>query len=145
MAAGADVRARTDGAGFGPLHLAIHNRNALASAAAVQALLAAGADVLANYAYGHTSLRTALALDKPQAAEALLAAMPTEAALMDLCSPTTALARQLLPAFIADRLPLTDAQWALIPIAPRPGPHPARRPCLFWRPGLPAGAAPAAA
>ena len=47
--------------------------------------------------------------------------MPTEAALGHLCSFTTALAHQLLPAFIADRLPLTDAQWALIPIAPLPG------------------------
>ena len=31
------------------------------------------------------------------------------------------MACQLLPAFIADRLPLTDAQWALIPVDARFG------------------------
>ena len=49
----------------------------------------------------------------------LSAAMPTGAALKDLCAAETASSRQLLPKFIASRLPLTDAQWALIPIAPR--------------------------
>ena len=40
--------------------------------------------------------------------------------LEDVCSAETDIAWELLPDFIASRLPLTEAQWALIP-APFPG------------------------
>ena len=120
VAAGADVRARTVN-GFGPLHRAAWNTNAEAAVAAVQALLPARADPLAKDGHGHTPLFWAFFFNKSQVAEALLAAMPTDAALKDLCNTTEPWACQLLPAFIANRLPLTDAQWALIPVAPRPG------------------------
>ena len=73
-------------------------------------LLAAGADALTKDNAGWTPL-AALHSGHSHAAEALLAAMPTDAALEDLCSANTLLARQLLPAFIVDRPPHTAAQW----------------------------------
>ena len=42
--------------------------------------------------------------------------MPTSAVREDLRASGYSLTRQLLPAFVASRLPLTDAQWALIPV-----------------------------
>ena len=121
VAAGGDVRARTD-RGFEPLHLVAFNFNAKASVqAAIQALLAAGADALAKEICGRTPLFWALNYNNSQASEALLAAMPTEAALKDLCSTVSDSANELLPAFIAARLPLTGTQWSLIPVAPLPG------------------------
>ena len=120
VAAGADVRAKNDYE-FEPLHWATINRNTEAAAAAAEALLAAGVDALAKTYYGEKPLHLALRRGHSQAAEILLAAMPADAALGDLCSAGTDLARQLLPGFIASRLPLTAAQWALVPIAPLPG------------------------
>ena len=117
----ADVRVRCCN-GAEPLHIVAANKsNAQAATAVIRALLAAGADALARIGDGWTALRYALQYNRSQAAEALLAAMPTDAVLEDLCAADTPLARQLLPAFVASRLPLTDAQWALVPIAPIPG------------------------
>ena len=112
------MRAQEDDYGAEPLDTAAFDGNSEAEAAAVQALLAAGADALAKTDEGSTPLCEALQRNNSLAAKALLAAMPADAALEDLCTANTASARQLLPAFIASRLPLTDAQWALIPIAP---------------------------
>ena len=69
---------------------------------------------------GGTPLLWALHLNQTHAADTLLAAMPTDAALEDLCGPGTDFAHQL-PSFIASHLPLAAALWALIPIAPIPG------------------------
>ena len=45
-----------------------------------------------------------------------------DAALADLCRASeSAVARQLLPDFIVSHLPLTAAQWALVPVIPLPG------------------------
>ena len=115
VAAGARVQARMYYTGEEPVHKAACNTNTEAAAAAVRALLVAGADALTFNYNGWTPLRYALQRNNSQAAEVLMAAMPTDAALEDLCRPESHLARQLLPAFIASRLPLTDAQWALIP------------------------------
>ena len=120
VATGANVLAKDDFGTTG-LHMATCNSNAKAAAAAVQALLAAGANALAKTTAGWTPLRCALRMNQWQAAGALLAAMPAGAALKDLCAAETPAARRLLPAFVASRLPLTAAQWALIPVAPTPG------------------------
>ena len=73
---------------------------------------------------GRTPLRVALQQPhspaRVQAAALLATAGPTQAVLEDLCSTGTVIARELLPDFVASRLPLTEAQWALIP-SPRPG------------------------
>ena len=120
VAAGADVRSASI-AGQEPLHFAVNNSNAQAAAAAARALLQAGkADALAKNSVGWRPLRDALRYETSEAAEVLLAAMPTDAALEDLCAAPTAMACRLLNAFVASRLPLTSAQWALIP-APFPG------------------------
>ena len=55
-----------------------------------------------------------------QAAALLTAVGPTQAVLEDLCRAATDIAWELLPSFIASRLPLTEAQWELIP-SPRHG------------------------
>ena len=48
--------------------------------------------------------------------------MPADAVLADLCSVLeTALARRLLDGFIVSHLPLTAAQWALVPVIRLPG------------------------
>ena len=120
VVAGADVRFK-DIDGAEPLHAAPHNSNAQAAAAAVRALLAAGVEVLAKTNGGWTALRYALHWNNSHAAEALLEAMPTDSAMEDLCTADIPVARQLLPAFVTSRLPLTDAQWARIPAAPTPG------------------------
>ena len=121
VAAGADVRAKSD-TGAEPLHLAVGQGNGVeAQAAAVQALLASGADAQAKNRNGDTPLPYALDSKNSQTAEDLLAAMPTDAALEDLCGFASPFARQMLSSFVASRLPLTDAQWALISITPAPG------------------------
>ena len=117
VVAGADVHFK-DIDGAVPLHAAPLNSNAQAAAAAVRALLAAGSDALAKDKGGWTPLRHALHWNNSHAAEALLAAMPTDAALEDLWTADTPVAHQLHTAFVASRLPLTDAHWALIPVTP---------------------------
>ena len=115
LAAGADVRVKSI-FGAGPLQWAAWNDCNEAAAAAVRVLLAAGADALDEESGGRTLLLTTLDLNKSQAAEALLAAMPADAALVNMCTSESPLAHQLLPRFIANHLPLAEAQWALIPI-----------------------------
>ena len=117
VAAGADVRAG-DCYTREPLHWACMNENAQAAAAGVQALLVAGSDALKKNMEGWTALSFALHYNHSLAAEALLEAMPADAVLEELSISGKPLARQLLPAFVASHLPLADAQWALILIAP---------------------------
>ena len=103
------------------LNQAAGNDDAEAATAAVRALLAAGADALATSNDGWTAQRAALHYGHSQA-EFLMAAMPADAVLADLCSEsTTDVAHQLLPNFIVSHLPLTAAQWALVPVIPLPG------------------------
>ena len=51
----------------------------------------------------------------------LMGAVASGAALQDLCSANTVMSRRLLPGFLVRTLPLSDAEWALIP-APWQGP-----------------------
>ena len=99
-------------------HSAACNQNAEAAAAAVQALVAASADLWAKDTAGRTPLRLALRQKRSCSrtkAASLLMAGPVDVVLADLCGAKTAIARQLLPLFIAGHLPLTEAQWARIP------------------------------
>ena len=114
VAAGADVHCEALDCRSQPLLMATTNSDTKAAAAAVRALLAAGADALSYDSDGNSAVLCAL-YGYPEAAEALLAAMPADLALGNLSAAGTPVARQLLPWFIAGHLPLSDAQWALIP------------------------------
>ena len=120
-----------DYVGLQPLHLAAgFNLNAEAAAAAVSALLAAGADPQTRSSNGSTPLRVTLRRPPSPArliTAALLAAPgPPGAVLADMCSEATDMARQLVPSFLASHAPaLTEAQWTsvwtLVPTAWRGG------------------------
>ena len=108
--------------GSEPLHIAARNPSA---EAAIQALLAAGSDPQAKDNESRTPLYWALHQQhspaRVQAAALLATAGPTQAVLEELCSADTEIAWELLPPSIASRLPLTKAQWELIPAYPIPG------------------------
>ena len=94
-----------------------------AAAAAVVELLSVGADERAMDNFGVTPLCLALWLPDPDAAAemaALLTVGPVDAVLEDLCCAGTTASRRLLTKYIANNLPLTDDQWARVPI-PCPG------------------------
>ena len=134
VAAGADVRAKDDN-GREPMHSAVQNTSAKATVAAMQALLSAGTDAWAKNKRGYTPLRLLMQKnpnpsdlswslnDGDLMASVLLAAGPTDAALEDLRSASSAYAELLLPDFIVSRAPLTAAQWASVwEAAPDPCP-----------------------
>ena len=124
VAAGEDVRAKGS-YGRNPLHHAAAYQN-VGAAAVVQALVAAGADGRAKDRNRQTPLqllfRRPFTPELAAAAAELLSAEQTDAGLEAIrFTADPRYSRQLLPGFIASHLPLTDAQWALIPTDPRLG------------------------
>ena len=118
VAAGEDVRAKGS-YGRNPLHHAAAYQN-VGAAAVVQALVAAGADGRAKDRNRQTPLqllfRRPFTPELAAAAAELLSAEQTDAGLEAIrFTADPRYSRQLLPGFIASHLPLTDAQWALLP------------------------------